>query len=112
MADFTNIPDFVVSETKGYKTLVSTFENGAEQRRRKWHSPVHSFKLQFRNRTRDEMESIKAFFVSKEGMFSVFSWENPIDAQEYVVRFKEDSLLVELIAYNIYDIRVEFVEVK
>ena len=112
MPDFTYVPDFIVTETKGYKTLVSTFENGVEQRRKKWSAPLRSFKLQFKNRPHDEMEALKTFFSSKEGMFTPFTWENPLDSQEYIVRFKEDSLTVDLIAYQIYNITFEFVEVK
>jgi uncharacterized protein (TIGR02217 family) len=112
MPDFIYNPDFVISETKEYKTLVSTFENGAEQRRKKWNSPLRSFKLQFRNRSQSEMENVKAFFSSKEGAFASFTWENPLDSQEYTVRFKEDSLAVDLIAYQMYNFNLEFIEVK
>ena len=111
MADFTYTPDFVVVENKEYRTLVSKFENGAEQRRGKWNSPLHSFKLQFKNRPHAEMENIKTFFSNKEGALTPFTWENPIDSIEYTVRFKEDSLIVELIAYQLYNIALEFIEV-
>jgi phage-related protein len=112
MADFTYIPDFVVTQTQEFKTLVSKFENGAEQRRGKWAAPIHAFKLQFKNRMQSEMEGIRAFFSNKQGALIPFSWENPIDLIEYTVRFKEDSLTIDLIAYQIYNIALEFVEVK
>lgn len=112
MADFTYVPDYVVTETKEYKTVVSKFENGTEQRRAKWKDPIRMFKLQFKNRTQAEMEGIKTFFSGKEGALTPFSWENPIDSVEYTVRFKEDSLSVELVSYQIYNIAFDFVEVK
>ena len=112
MADFTYLPDFVLVENKEYKTLISKFENGTEQRRGKWSSPLHTFNLQFKNRTQAEMEDLKAFFSDKEGMLDAFTWENPIDSTEYTVRFKEDGFTAELVAYQIYNVVLKFIQVK
>ena len=44
MSDFNFKPDFVIEETVEYKTLISEFENGAEQRRRKWENPIRKWR--------------------------------------------------------------------
>jgi phage-related protein len=112
MSDFNYTPDFTVDETVQYKTLVSEFENGAEQRRRKWANPLRKWTLRFRHRHLSEMNDIRNFFMDKCGAFEVFTWTNPNDSTEYNVRFVEDSFRFTLKAYRIYDFELDFVEVK
>lgn len=112
MSDFTVLPDFVFEETLEYKTLVSEFENGAEQRRRKWANPLSKWTLRFRNRTKADMETVRDFFKSKYGSFTVFTWTDPNDSVEYTVRFVEDSFKFSMKAHGIYDFDFEFIEVK
>jgi phage-related protein len=112
MSDFNYTPDFTVDETVQYKTLVSEFENGAEQRRRKWANPLRKWTLRFRHRHLSEMNDIRNFFMGKCGAFGAFTWTNPNDSTEYTVRFAEDSFRFTLKAYRIYDFELDFVEVK
>lgn len=112
MADFNYTCDKVVVETIVHSTLISSFENGYEQRRNKWANPLREFKLKFENRTQAEMEDIRDFFLSKLGAYSSFTWENPNDGEEYTVRFEKDSLEITAIAYQIFSIEVRFVEVR
>jgi hypothetical protein len=67
MSEFTFLPDFVFEETLEYKTLISEFENGAEQRRRKWAAPLHKWHLRFSNRVKGDMQAVREFFKSKYG---------------------------------------------
>jgi len=112
MADFTYSVDRVVTEEVIFNTLISEFENGYEQRRAKWSSPLRRFKLIARNRTQTEMENIRDFFLNKKGAYSSFTWENPNDSTEYTVRFEKDSLEIKRVAYQIYDISFNFMEVR
>ena len=112
MADYTFTPDFVLEEEIEYKTLITEFESGVEQRRKKWGSPRRSWRLQYKNRTKAEMEDVKNFFISKSGAYGSFTWENPNDSTEYTVRFVEDSFRFTLKAYQIYDFEVRLIEVK
>ncbi|MDD5500521.1 hypothetical protein BU251_09210 [Candidatus Velamenicoccus archaeovorus] len=112
MSDFTHLPDFLIDEAVEYKTLVSEFENGAEQRRRKWANPLAKWTLRFNNRTQAEMAEVLDFFKSRFGAFMAFTWTNPNDSFEYTVRFVEDSFQFSRKAYGVYDFECEFVEVK
>jgi len=112
MSDFNYTPDFTVDEAVQYKTLVSEFENGVEQRRRKWANPLRKWTLRFRHRTLSEMNDIRDFFMGKYGALTSFTWTNPNDSVEYTVRFVEDSFKFVLRAYQIYDFELDFIEVK
>ena len=112
MSDFTYLPDFLIDEALEYKTIVSEFENGAEQRRRKWANPQRKWTLRFNNRTHTEMTEVSDFFKSKFGAFMAFTWTNPNDSVEYTVRFVEDSFQFSRKAYGVYDFEFEFIEVK
>ena len=112
MSDFTYLPDFLIDEAVEYKTLISEFENGAEQRRRKWANPLSKWTLRFNNRTLDEMTAVRDFFKNKAGSLAAFTWTNPNDSVEYTVRFAEDSFKFSRKAYGIYDFEFDFIEVK
>ena len=112
MADFTLTPDFPVVESVKFNTLVSQFDNGVEQRRSKWASPLREFNLSFSTRTQAEYETLVAFFNAKLGSFESFTFLNPNDNTEYTVRFKEDSIRLSLRHYQIYDFECTLIEVK
>lgn len=112
MSEFTYLPDFVIDEAVEYKTLVSEFENGAEQRRRKWLNPLSKWTIRFNNRTYAEMTQVRDFFKNKFGAFMSFTWTNPNDSVEYAVRFVEDSFQFSRKAYGVYGFEFEFIEVK
>lgn len=112
MSDFNFNPDFVIDETIEYKTLLSQFDNGAEQRRRKWENPLRKWSLRFKTRAKSELIQIRDFFMNKCGAYGEFTWTNPNDATEYTVRFLDDSFKFSLIAFERYDFELELVEVK
>ena len=112
MSDFNYTPDFTVDEAVQYKTLVSEFENGVEQRRRKWENPLRKWTLRFKHRTLADMNNVRDFFMSKYGALTAFTWTNPNDSVENTVRFVEDSFKFVLRAYQIYDFELDFIEVK
>lgn len=112
MSEFSYLPDSVIDEAVEYKTLISEFENGAEQRRRKRLNPLAKWTLRFSNRTHPEMTEVRDFFKSKFGAFMAFTWTNPNDSVEYTVRFIEDSFQFSRKAYGVYDFECEFIEVK
>ena len=111
-SDLSLQPDYVYEEDIQYKTLVSSFENGYEQRRQKWSSPLHRFLLTYKNRSLVDMRTIKTLFTTKAGMAGSFTWTNPNDSTEYTVRFEADSLKIMNKAYGIYDFEFNLVEVK
>jgi len=62
----------VVGET--FRTLVSEFENGAEQRRNKWNTSRMSVRLTFERATLtvDEVADMWRFYRHKRGMYDTF----------------------------------------
>lgn len=112
IGNFTSQPDFVVEEEKSFNTLVSQFENGAEQRRSKWHLPLRRFRLQFNNRSLAEYAAVRDMFDDAMGAYDIFTWVNPVDSVSYTVRFEADSFRSLLKAYEIYDFSFGFVEVR
>lgn len=112
MADFSLAPDFVFHKKTNWDTLVSRFENGVEQRRARWGTAVKEWKLEYKNRPASEVTTVQTLFDNSKGAYSSFTWTNPVDSQEYTVRFKEDSLDVQAKAYGVYDFAFELIEVK
>lgn len=111
MADFSLAPDYVFVKKTGYDTIVSEFENGAEQRRARRSGSIRSWRLSYRNKTTAELATVQTLFDAKKGALTSFTWTNPTDSVDYTVRFKEDSLEVAQKAYGVFDFDFELVEV-
>lgn len=112
MSDFSYDIDRVIEEEITHNTLITEYENGYEQRRRKWDSPLRRFKLKAKTRTQTEMENLRDFFTGKSGALTSFTWTNPNDSTEYTVRYEDDSLAIKRVAYQVYDLDFTFLEVK
>ena len=112
MADLSLKPDFTFVKKGNYKTIISEFENGVEQRRPRWGATLREWQLQFRNRSASDVSTIQTLFDTKLGAYASFTWTNPLDSVDYTVRFKEDSFEVFNTAYGIYDFQFALVEVK
>ena len=110
--DLPVIPDFPVTETIRQNTLVSQFENGYEQRRSKWSAPLREFDLTWRTRDQADYDALTAFFNTKLGAFSTFTFDNPNDGITYTVRFKEDTFRASIVHYQIYNMEAILVEVR
>ena len=108
----TLAPDYVFEEEIEYKTLVSQFENGAEQRRQVWAAPRRRFKLVYKNRTTTEFGTMKTLFDTSAGSYGTFLWTNPNDSTQRTVRFEGDKLAPKLKAYGVMDFEVTLLEVK
>ncbi len=112
MPDFPLKPDFPVDEIFNQKTIISGYENGVEQRRSRFGTPLREFNLCFKNRGIAEFCCLRDFFNSKLGALCTFTFQNPNDSCCYNVRFKEDKLSMQLISYHIYNMETTLVEVK
>jgi phage-related protein len=104
-------PDYVFDENPQYKTLISQFENGAEQRRAKRSSAITEYKLVYKNRTATDLGTITTLFNSKKGTLTSFTWTHPISASTLTVRFKEDSLTYSNTSYGLYDFEFNLVSI-
>lgn len=106
-AQFTRNYPFV--EENRFNVLLSTAENWWEQRRIKNANERKVFNLTFYPITLSEVNSIKAFYEARTGMYEQFKFTNPIDGIQYDVRFIDNSLKVERISYNTYKIEVSLI---
>jgi phage-related protein len=109
--DLSLAPDFTLPLTTEYKTLVSEFENGAEQRRQKRTNAIRKWKLVYRNKSGTDKGTLQTLFDAKKGRATSWLWTNPLDSTQYTVRFDSDQLEVVLKAYDIYDIAFDIVQV-
>lgn len=107
MSDFTWVPDYTVASDTEFKTQTSEFESGAKQYRQVWSSAKRTWKLTFRNRTTAVMQAIQAFFESKLGQATSFTWTCPLDSVEYTVRFAKDKFSYDYVSYGLCDCEIE-----
>lgn len=96
-------PDYVFDEEPQYRTLISQFENGAEQRRAKRSGAITEYKLVYKNRSQADLDTITALFHSKKGALTSFTWTHPISGSTLTVRFKEDTLKYSNVSYRLYN---------
>lgn len=59
-----------------YKTLVSGFDSGAEQRRQKWTTPRYHFYLDFAAESYATIVEIMVFFNARAGGYGTFNFPN------------------------------------
>lgn len=107
MSDFTWVADYTIAHDVEFKTQVSEFENGVKQYRNIWSSPKRTWSLTFKNRTLAEMQAILAFFETKKGQYTSFTWTCPLDNTEYTVRFAKDKMSYDYVSYGLADATIE-----
>ncbi|HNX82483.1 MAG TPA: DUF2460 domain-containing protein [Candidatus Omnitrophota bacterium] len=112
MSDLTLKPGYGFVETLQFKTLVSKFENGAEQRRAKWLTGLSEYELTYNNQSAADMNALYTLFNTKLGQYASFSWTHPVSGATITVRFKEDSFKTTYVAYGIYTVSFTLVQVK
>lgn len=91
--------------------IVEQFENGSEQRRDKWGRTRKRFGINFNPRSKEEIDALRSFYVSRRGPANAFDFISPLDNVDYMVRFEENSLKISRTAYGIYQAQVTLVEV-
>ena len=110
MSDFTWVPDYTVVTSKEFKTLESEAENGVKQYRSMWPTGKYTWRLTFKARTLAVAQAILAFFDSKLGKATAFTWTCPLDSVEYTVRFATDKLGINYVNYQQCDLEIDFEE--
>ncbi len=112
MASFPLTPDFVFTQTTEFSTVMSEFENGAEQRRAKWASDFKKFDCRFENRPKTDFTTLQAFFEAREGKYDTFEFTNPEDSVVYTVRFDDDKLEISHKTALVYSFKLKLKEVR
>lgn len=110
-SDLVLNPDFTLQSEVAYDTIVTSFENGMEQRRSRRANSISTWTLNYKNRSSDDLNTILALFNAKKGQLTQFTWDNPEDSTTYTVRFKEGSLKRQYHHYGLWDFSFEIVQV-
>lgn len=91
LADFLEVPDFQkIDEGISFKTAITKFELGHEQRRSKG-TPRRNWVLTLRKDS-PYAEAVQEFFREMYGQAQSFWWRSPLDGQRYRVRFADPNL--------------------
>jgi hypothetical protein len=74
-----------------YNVAISEFENKTEQRRLITPDRILGWKIKTPQLTKTQMNVYDAFFISKKGPLTAFTFTCPFTSAEYTVRFKPGS---------------------
>lgn len=110
MATFTDNPSYIFTEIIGHRTNILTMEDGGEQRN-SYGTARRIFSLNFDRVTETVRDSILAFYDARTGRFGTFDWVNPNDNVTYTVRFVPESLEIEEIDFEMWNISLQFIEI-
>ncbi len=69
-----------VSPSTKFTTLISAFEDGAEQRRRKVQNERNAFELNYGVLTKEQYKSMQDFYIARSGAFDNFLFEHLADS--------------------------------
>lgn len=108
MADFTWVPNYVLTRTVKFVTRVSESETGKETLRSKRTNGIYGFSLKFDRLTTANADAMLAFFIAKKGKATWFTWQNPVDSVTYTVRFDEDEMGQGYFMFGRYNCQVSF----
>ena len=86
MADFAPKINSI-AETYAYRTLITEFENGSEQRRLKASGAVQGFEITSTPMSRADYSTLRSLYDGKKGTLTSFTFISPIDGLQYTVRF-------------------------
>ncbi|MBI4227671.1 MAG: DUF2460 domain-containing protein [Candidatus Omnitrophica bacterium] len=78
---FPLTPDFVYEPGDRFRTLVSEFESGKEQRRALWSAGLAQFLVRKRFVSSADIAALRAFFKARKGAYDYFWFDDPSDDQ-------------------------------
>lgn len=109
MEVFTWQPTEIIEEEIRFKTLITLFESGKEQRRSKG-VPRRVWTMKF-SRLKNEGDQMWNFYVARKGAYEAFLFTSPIDNVQYTVRFLEDNLSRTDFYNLVYEYGLKLIEV-
>lgn len=98
-----------IEESVAFRTVVTRFESGKEQRRAKG-LPRRRWRLQFR-RGQVDINEMWSFYLAREGPVEPFLWEHPVSGEAHLVRFPE-RISRRALWRVVYETGLELVEVR
>jgi len=103
-------PSYSFGKQVQFKTLISAFENGAEQRRPKWSAGKHLFTLTYKVLNLTEVGTLWAFYLARKGSYEAFTYVDPTTTS-YTVRFAEDNLTFEEFSYQLANTGIKLIQI-
>lgn len=97
-----------------FKTLVSVFENGYEQRRAIWSKQKRSFTLSYdlldTSRSTFNRDILYSFWQSCQGAYASFTYTYPVTNSQLTCRFAEDGYHEEKYGSMLWRLVLKIVE--
>lgn len=90
-------PDRITEVSPEFRTIITVFESGREQRACMQSKPKHTFKCLYHLLSADDINSMVLFHEQCLGSFRAFRFRNHHTNTRYSVRFKDDKLDFEYI---------------
>lgn len=110
--EFNMVPDQAVQSDTDYGIIITEFETGAEQRRKKRDNPKNEFNLSFTNQSGTKKNIFVDFVNLVSGPLYPFLWENPNDNIKRIVRFKENTSSIKKQTHDLYSFGFNVIEVN
>jgi len=79
----TPVPSLAYMTRERYKTLISEFDTGEEQRRQKWSAPKWDVSLVYNAIRSTDVDKLLAFYDARRGAYEAFSFYDPFTASGY-----------------------------
>jgi hypothetical protein len=106
MATYPTSPKipFSVVKTPIWETVITKFKGLSEVRKSDYSTARYKFTFKYRNLTSAEKDIIRDFFIARNGSYESFTFVNPVDSLSHTVRFLDNTLNIEYVAYDLYNI--------
>lgn len=105
------VPQWIYTKGVQFKTLISPFENGAEQRRPKWGQGKVTFSLMYNAITDAEFTTLWDFYVARKGSNESFTFTDPLTSTNYTMRFSDDNMSADEFAYKVLKTGLNLIQV-
>jgi hypothetical protein len=114
MPTFPTSPQPLNAYTFGWqqKVLVSTSEDGTEQRRAIWPDGKRYYKLQYQLLNQSEMQILFDFFKTTcSGSLNSFTFHDNVENENVTCRFGDPGLEFQRIRYQYYNVQINITQV-
>lgn len=77
------IPTFPYTIEPEWRTLVSEFDNGSEQRRQKWTYAKYNLRLSYYGQPSSAVANLYEFYMARKGAYEAFTFFDPLGASSH-----------------------------
>jgi hypothetical protein len=97
------VTQYPSSRRATYRTSITTFVDGSEQRFRELKQPIRSWVIRLHILTAGEIAAVESFFEARQGQFGSFTFVDPWDGTEYPdCSFDQDTFSLEALTESQY----------